>query len=278
MTMFPHPDLDRHVHRYYGKYGGEVVGNEDPDQMGRIEVVVPAVLGAELRVWARPCLPYAHFFVPEVGSRVWVEFEAGDPQHPLWVGVWYPRGTVPEEARRTPPQNRVIQTASGHTIELHDEEGNEKIVIRHKLDSFVSIDANGSVLISNQRGSHVFLDSEEKKATVMDQNGNLLAMTEKGLLLANLDGTAIEMKGKNVKVIAQESLQVLAKDAVLNSASVTLGENAMEPAVLGQTFANLWNVFIAHTHATAVGPSGPPVPPGLPLTPGAGLSLSVKVK
>jgi hypothetical protein len=48
----------------------------------------------------------------------------------------------------------------------------------------------------------------------------------------------------------------------------TAGDDTTEPAVKGQTLADLLmeiiNQFNSHTHPTGVGPSGPPLPPQLP--------------
>jgi hypothetical protein len=275
--MISSPDLARHVGRYYGKYSGIVTDVEDDLKQGRVEVKVPGMFGEEMKVWARPCLPFGHFFIPDVGAHVWIEFEAGDPQHPIWVGVWYPAGTVPPEADISPPENRVIKTPSGHTIQIMDKAGEEKIVVKHKSNSFVSVDDKGSVLISNQKGSHLFLNSDQEEATLMEQHGNLITMTSDGILIVNKSGTTIEMKDGKVRVIAADTVQVSAKDVVLASSTVALGSGATEPAVLGQTFALMYNT---HMHPTALGPSGPPVPAPGPLSPapGMGLSMAVKVK
>src|SRR5690606_18901544 len=130
---------------------------------GSIEVTVPAVFGPDAPVLARACMPYGHFYVPPVGAHVWVEFEAGDPDYPLWVGAWYPEAEVPVEAKVTPPDSRVIQTPAGHTIQIVDTDGEERILIRHASDAFISIDAEGSVLVSNPAGSHLHLDAKGEK-------------------------------------------------------------------------------------------------------------------
>ncbi|MBI4671168.1 MAG: phage tail protein, partial [Chloroflexi bacterium] len=162
------PDLQRHVDKYYGKYSGTVTDNQDAQQVGCIKVTVPSVFGKDMEVTARPCLPYGHFFVPHVGAKVWVEFEAGDTHFPIWVGVWYPNGKPPPEAVITPPDNRVIQTPSGHTIEIMDKQGEEKIVIKHKSNAFVSIDKNGSVMLGNKNGSTVVLNAKDKNVMVVE--------------------------------------------------------------------------------------------------------------
>lgn len=85
--------------RFFGKYRGQVVDNRDPTARARLQVVVPAVMGEE-PVWALPCVPYAgagvgFFALPEVGTGVWVEFEAGDPSYPIWTGCFWGDGDIP---------------------------------------------------------------------------------------------------------------------------------------------------------------------------------------
>ena len=85
--------------RHFGKFAGIVTDNADPQSRGRVEVTVPAVMG-EQRVWALPCAPVANadgsgfFAIPDVGSNVWVEFEAGDRNYPIWAGCFWPSGAV----------------------------------------------------------------------------------------------------------------------------------------------------------------------------------------
>ena len=80
---------------FHGKYRGRVVDNVDPTQLGRIKVLVPAVDGAATN-WALPCMPYADpqtgfLFVPLIGALVWIEFEASDPNYPIWSGCFWER-------------------------------------------------------------------------------------------------------------------------------------------------------------------------------------------
>jgi hypothetical protein len=269
--MFMNPDLERHVGKYYGKYSGEVTDNQDENKMGVIKVKVPTVFtNPDTEVTARPCLPFGHFFIPSVGTKVWIEFESGDISSPLWVGTWYPQGKTPPEATINPPDNRVIQTPSGHTIEIMDKDGEEKITIKHKDNSFITLDKNGSILLSNNKGSNIYLNAKDGQTTVTDQHGHMLTMTDKGVVMTNKDGTLVELKG--------DTATVLAKTISLAGTTVALGANAAEPTILGQTFAAGWNAFAFHVHPTALGPSGPPTPPGTLLLPGNGLTSSVVVK
>ncbi|MFZ1481795.1 MAG: phage baseplate assembly protein V [Paracoccaceae bacterium] len=111
---------------FYGKYRGLVSENDDPDGLGRIKAEVPAVLGAEVSQWAMPCLPFAGpkhglALIPEVGDGVWIEFEAGNLNMPIWSGCWWADDQRPEPAGAT---QRLLATSAGHQV-LIDEEADE---------------------------------------------------------------------------------------------------------------------------------------------------------
>jgi hypothetical protein len=85
---------------YFGKYRGTVTNNVDPMMMGRVQVSVPAVLGEGSLSWALPCAPFAgsgvgFFAVPPVGANIWVEFEGGNTDFPIWCGGFWAIGEAP---------------------------------------------------------------------------------------------------------------------------------------------------------------------------------------
>jgi hypothetical protein len=116
--------------RFYGKYRGLVVENVDPQQIGRVLVQVPDVLGETPSSWAMPCVPAAGiqagcFIVPPIGSQVWVEFEQGDPDYPIWTGgFWGLVADVPVFATAPPAippgQNIVLQTTGQNMLMVSD--------------------------------------------------------------------------------------------------------------------------------------------------------------
>ena len=76
---------------YFGKYRGIVTDVDDPQNQCRIRATVPAVLGEHACGWAMPAMPFAGaghgvVMLPEIGSGVWIEFEAGRPRQPHLVG------------------------------------------------------------------------------------------------------------------------------------------------------------------------------------------------
>ena len=109
---------------HFGKYRGQVANNIDPMMMGRIQVSVPAVLGDGRLSWAMPCVPYAgsqvgFFTIPPVGANVWVEFEGGDTDHPIWSGCFWGAGELPAAGL---PQMKVLKT-DGITLTCNDLPG-----------------------------------------------------------------------------------------------------------------------------------------------------------
>lgn len=111
--------------QFFGKYRGKVVNNVDPNRMGRLQVSCPHVLGANLMSWALPCVPFAgvgegFYMLPTIGSNVWLEFEAGDPDRPIWTGCFWGRNEVPSNASL--PTTRTIKTR-GLELTLDDALG-----------------------------------------------------------------------------------------------------------------------------------------------------------
>ncbi len=105
---------------FFGKYRGEVVNTLDPNGIGRVQVSVPDVYGDGVLAWAMPCLPGAGpgvglFNVPPIGAKVWVDFERGDPQYPVWSGGYWDDGDSPVPAG---PENATTRTWVGDNFAL----------------------------------------------------------------------------------------------------------------------------------------------------------------
>jgi hypothetical protein len=110
---------------FYGKYRGKVANNIDPMMQGRMQVTCPAVLGEGKLSWAMPSSPYAGpgvgwFAIPPNDANVWVEFEAGDPDFPIWTGCFWDAGQAP--AAPAAPQLKVLKT-DGLTLTVNDLPG-----------------------------------------------------------------------------------------------------------------------------------------------------------
>ncbi len=73
--------------QYFGPYRGIVTDNDDPSGLMRIKAHVQEIFGEVETPWASPCVPPGVRSVPDVGAIVWIEFEAGDPARPIWMGT-----------------------------------------------------------------------------------------------------------------------------------------------------------------------------------------------
>jgi uncharacterized protein involved in type VI secretion and phage assembly len=147
--------------KYYGKYRGTVVTNVDPLQIGRIQAIVPDVTGLVPSTWAMPCVPIAGkqmgaFVVPQVGAGVWIEYEQGDPDHPIWVGgYWGAVAEVPALALAGNPASPsiVLQTAGQNTLMLSDMPGPAGgILLKTTTGAFIAVNDVG-ITISNGKGA-----------------------------------------------------------------------------------------------------------------------------
>jgi uncharacterized protein involved in type VI secretion and phage assembly len=148
---------------YLGKYRATVVNNVDPMQIGRLQVLVPDVSGVALSSWAMPCLPMAGiqtgmFTVPIPGSGVWVEFEQGDPDYPIWVGgFWGSAAEVPALALAVPPAvpGFTLQTPLQNGLTISDVPGpTGGILMKTATGAILSISEVG-ITISNGKGATI---------------------------------------------------------------------------------------------------------------------------
>lgn len=136
---------------FYGKYRGVVTDNDDPNGLGRIRVKVQDVLGDQESGWALPALPYAGdgvglYLIPPVDAFVWVEFEHGDPDYPIWTGCfWLTSQAVPGEA--SGPDIKLLKTDIA-TIKIDDSDSESSITIETTNSLKIVMDTDG-IEISN---------------------------------------------------------------------------------------------------------------------------------
>lgn len=165
---------------FYGKYRGTVVNNVDPLQIGRIQAIVPDVGSLVPSTWAMPCVPVAGvnmgmFAVPMIGSGVWIEFERGDPDHPIWVGCyWGLAAEVPLMSRTVPPAvpGITLQTALKNGIVISDTPGpTGGILMQTATGATLSISDVG-IVIANGKGAAITMFGP-----VTDINATALTIT-----------------------------------------------------------------------------------------------------
>jgi len=256
--------------QFFGKYRGKVLDNIDPDLIGRLLVDVPAVPSAKL-CWALPCSPYAgpelgFFALPPIGANVWVEFEGGDPNHPIWSGCFWVRGETPLPAGipgitvfRTPTFNLVIIDEEGATLTVIPPAVEEPIVVAINAEgitmtvptSVVHIGLTeieltappGAIIIDQEEGINiVHPELISASAAEITTKGNL-SQTGASEFLGNVDITgAVEIEGNvditgamevegNVEIAG--NMEVEAVDISLAGAAIELNAAAVEIAGAG---------------------------------------------
>jgi hypothetical protein len=125
---------ERQRTRFFGKYRGLVRDVDDPADLGRIRAEVQEVLGDVVSPWAWPCTPYSgsnagQFTVPPVGAGVWIEFEAGDPSRPIWVGGWWADGELPQDKDGATPRQATKTLRSDHGLMVTLDDDNDTAVV-----------------------------------------------------------------------------------------------------------------------------------------------------
>lgn len=109
---------------FYGLYPGVVVNNQDAENAFRIQVKVPAICGDEtIETWALPfAIPNGTnqgvLSLPKVGQNVWVMFDNGDVEFPLWTYGCFRLNEAPQ------PYNdkKYIIKTQNNEISIDDDE------------------------------------------------------------------------------------------------------------------------------------------------------------
>jgi hypothetical protein len=170
---------------YFGKYRGTVLVNVDPEFRGRLMLNVPDVLGAIPSSWAEPCVPLAGptgppmgvYLVPPIGAGVWVEFEHGDPDLPIWSGCrWGSQSEIPSQARLGNPAdpNIIIQSLLQHSLVISDmppTPATGGIILKSTTGASIVVNDSG-IYISNGKGASITMIGPN----VVINNGALTVM------------------------------------------------------------------------------------------------------
>jgi uncharacterized protein involved in type VI secretion and phage assembly len=151
--------------KFLGKYRATVLNNIDPMQIGRIQVIVPDVSNVVPTSWAMPCVPVAGlqmgmYTVPPIGAGVWVEFEQGDPDYPIWVGCfWGTAAEVPALARMVPPAvpGITFQTTLQNGVTINDVPGpTGGIMLKSATGATIIVNDTG-IYIQNGKGASIVM-------------------------------------------------------------------------------------------------------------------------
>jgi len=168
--------------KFYGKYRGTVINNVDPMLQGRIQASVPDVTGLTPTSWCLPCMPVVGlnsgiYAVPPIGAGVWIEFEQGDPDYPIWVGCYTGSpADVPLLANTAPPPISAItlQSQLKNGIVIADSGGPMGvggITLQSATGATIAVNDTG-IFISNSKGALITMIGP-----VVDINNGALTIT-----------------------------------------------------------------------------------------------------
>jgi uncharacterized protein involved in type VI secretion and phage assembly len=164
---------------FYGKYRGTVTSNTDPEQRGRIQATVPDVTGELPSTWALPCAPVGgelmgFFAVPPIGAKVWIEYEGGDPDYPVWTGCfWGSSAEVPKGTGAVPGVSAItLQTQEQNLLSVSDAPGpTGGIVLQTASGVKISVNDTG-ITIDNGKGASIMIQGPS-----VSVNGTALVVT-----------------------------------------------------------------------------------------------------
>jgi uncharacterized protein involved in type VI secretion and phage assembly len=124
-------------------------------RLGQLQISIPAVWGDKTSdlPWADPVVPFAGdgygaLMLPKQGDGVYVLFEGGSPEHPIWIGgFWSVNASLPTPAGE---KARVIVTPNGHQVVLDDS--SDTIQLTHSSGNKITIDKTSIKLEVNNGG------------------------------------------------------------------------------------------------------------------------------
>jgi len=197
--------------RLHGVFVGIVTNNQDPDNLGRVKVRIPALSDTEESDWAPIAAPMAGnqrgiYFLPEVDDAVLVAFAHGEPRFPYVLGALWNGKDAPPVTNSDGKNNvRIIQSRSGHVVKLNDEDGKETIEI---------IDKSGknSIIISTKDNT---LTIATDKDIVLSAKQGTIKLDAKKVEIGSSDSTKIE-SGSGMDVKASGELNIKGSKVNIN--------------------------------------------------------------
>ncbi|HKR05907.1 MAG TPA: phage baseplate assembly protein V [Bacteroidia bacterium] len=238
-TVKAPPYTNPHVFRSAGPQTATVVENHDSDGLGRIKVQFHWQEGST--PWLRVSSPHGGggkgmHFIPEKGEEAIVDFEGGDVDKPFVAGTVY-SGAAKVTYSNAENDLKVIQTRSGHVIELNDKEGAESITIKDKNNNIITIDTPGNcITLKDKNGNNVMIDAKS----------NGINITAKG---------SITLSAMNINLIAGATVNVQATAAfnlnALNSTSNVSMNTMLRTKNLSHMVGNILSASATTINQTA---------------------------
>ncbi len=212
----------RNEGRFFGKYRAIVSDNKDPNKLGRILPIVPAISGMTQN-WANPCAPYAgkdvgFYAIPPVGAKVWIEFEGGNPNFPIWSGCFWQDGEVPTEVGTNtddPSQVKVFKTRVA-TFWIDDTDQKGQVVLQFN-DSTVD-DPVTVKLHLDSTGLQISVAGSEDTSTIT-QKPDDISTVSKTLNTKSTEDTTVTAEKSLTATITEDMTLDASGNATIKAAS-----------------------------------------------------------
>lgn len=167
------------VGRYYSVYRAWVFNNEDPENLHRLQLIIPQISGNDYyEYWAFPKgVPSAANFgsqvIPPKGALVWVEFEGGEPEIPVWSHGHFSRNQIPKDDEELKDPNCYwFITKAGHRIKINDTKNT--ISIKSSNNDTIELNPQSISLVTDKKISLGKLDQSQYHAMLGEPTKDLL--------------------------------------------------------------------------------------------------------
>lgn len=200
---------------YTGLYRGRVIKNDDSNEdkpyYGKIKINVPQIYGEGINEndlpWAYPLIPfgqgkdnddfdYCSLNIPREDTWVWVLFEYGDHERPVYVGGWIggKESELPEDFKEDGRSDTVYPDIQGYKFGFDGGSFSVRVVDDRRLE--VYFDENNIIEIDSQGDS----PNEEKQISIRSE----------WLIRAKSD-TEIKLQAPVITIEAGSELSVLSE-------------------------------------------------------------------
>lgn len=215
---------------FWGKYRGKVTDNNDPLKLGRVQATVPTVMAAPLN-WATPCTPYAgpqegFYMIPPVGANIWIEFEGGDPNYPIWSGgFWGETEKQKPPTDATGPTMKVLQSEK-FVLSLDDK--NNKLTLKRKDKADMG---QGETMSLTMDDKQIVLTAKKVTITITPEK---IELKQGNAVIELRDQITLKLPPATVEVSKSITLKNGGTSTELSTSAVTLKNGgasvAMSPA------------------------------------------------
>jgi hypothetical protein len=191
-----------HLGRFYSRYRGIVMDNQDPEDKDKLLVYLPQI---DIRIWARSAGTIGGYLwgyklnTPKPGEMVWVEFEKGNITSPVWHYHTWTIGQKPSELEGADTIG--IVTPSGHKFILQDQDG----ILKINLKDGLAIEVDSDNLKVNFGDTSLESDGTDIKINGGDNKGviKISDLTEKlNQLINELNSLKLSYNTHTHKTIA----------------------------------------------------------------------------